>query len=235
MDPKEDIFFELSCAFSTEDFLHKGYVNDGEERIQQYIEGFDSYFSLLHDHVGSFENVYVIDKTVEDESRIDKRILEKIPLEANIIFACRETENRYGRDNKGAGLIESWEWNMPLMSHYEYIFYHEPRQKLLDFSFYEAFIKNPTNLFGKYIERQFNTGTFFMKTETLQEYISYRTAESMSENHITIEADMYDFFNGLGDRWESCDSSPTKKREYATVDKVNLLWHDQMAGESREF
>tara|TARA_B100000676_G_scaffold63045_1_gene62429 strand:+ start:14671 stop:15399 length:729 start_codon:yes stop_codon:yes gene_type:complete len=242
MEPKKDIIFELRCAFNSKEFKHKSYVNDGEERVLQFVEGFKSFFYHFNKHVGFYENVYVIDNTVNDKSEVDKRILNAIPSEANIIFSYKKTKNKHGQNNKGAGLIESWEANWPVFRNYKYVFFHEPRQKMLNFNLYKNFLQNPTNTFGKYVPRQFNTGSWFMEIKTLKEYITYRNAESMSENNITIEADLYDFFNGLDDRYKPkgnwappLDLSLIKKREYCMLEKINVLWYDQLAKIQREF
>ena len=217
MKPEKQIFFELRCAFSTKDFIHKSYTSDGEKRTIQFVKGFESFFYHLNKHVKSYENVYIVDNTLQDKSEIDKRILDVIPSDVKFIFS---KTNNYGKHNKGAGDIEGWNYNKELISNYEYIFHHEPRQILLNFNLYESFLKYKTNVFCNNNAGQFWTGTWAMQTKLLIEYLNFRSAESLVAKNESIETDIYNFF---------------KNKQYKTVEKVGVLWHDEFTATDREY
>ena len=47
--------------------------------------------------------------------------------------------NRYGRWNKGAGLIQKWLHNKNILNNYEYIIFFEARLELLSHYFFDKF------------------------------------------------------------------------------------------------
>jgi len=217
MKSKKQIFFELRCAFSTKEFNHKAFISEGENRVLQFTEGFKSFFKLFDKSVDSYEDVYIVDNTIKDKNEIDKRILDVIPDGVNFIFA---NVNNHGKNNKGAGDIEGWNYNKELISKYKYIFHHEPRQILLNFNLYESFLEHRTNVFCNNNHEQFWTGTWGMETKLLMEYLNFRSAESLSKGSICIENDLYDFF---------------KNKKYKTVEKVGVLWHDAFTGKDWKY
>jgi hypothetical protein len=214
MTPKKDIFFELRCAFNTSEFVNKSFINHGEERVVQFIEGFKSFFKLAEKYLENYEDVYVVDNTITDKSEIDKRILEVIPKDVNFILI---NKNQYGKLNKGAGDIEAWIANEKIISKYKYIFHHEPRQILLNFNLYKSFLEHQTNTFcqnepTKINKQQFWTGTWIMDTKLLKKYTKHTTPEKMVNNSISIEFDLFEFF---------------KNKEYTKLEEAGVLWHDQ--------
>lgn len=206
------IMYNLNCSFDASSFFRQDWVSEGEKRNLQYINGLKSYFKLHKENINSCEDVYIVDNTVLNKSKVDKKILEVIPEEANFIFTQK---NNYGKLNKGAGLIESWEHNKELIKQYDFVFYHEPRQVLESFNYYKTFISNPKNLFLVLHNTQFWTGTMILKSKHLLEYIENSPAEKLGPHGISIESDMYNFFKD-------------KKIPFNTVEKIGLSWYDTL-------
>ena len=205
------IMYSLNCSFDSSSFFRQDWVSEGEKRNLQYVKGLKSYFKLHKENVDSCEDVYIIDNTVLNKSKVDKTILEVIPEEVNLIFTHK---NNYGKLNKGAGLIEGWEHNKELIKQYDFIFHHEPRQELINFNFYKTFISNPKNLFLALHNTQFWTGTMILKSKHLLEYIENSPVEKLGPYGISIESDMYNFFKD-------------KEIPFNTVEKLGIEWHDE--------
>ena len=112
----KNLFIQLSCAFSTTDFNHKAYVNDGRKRDKQYRNGLKNFFSFYSKYSNSYEDIYIVDNTVENKSKLDPKILEYVPNNVNYIFS---NENTYGKNNKGSGCIEQWIACKDILSKYK--------------------------------------------------------------------------------------------------------------------
>ena len=206
------IIYYLNCSFDASNFFRQDWVSLGERRNLQYVQGLKSYFKLHKENIDSCKDVYIVDNTVLNKSKLDKRLLEVIPEEVNLIFTHK---NNYGKLNKGAGLIESWEHNKELIKQYDFVFYHEPRQELINFNFYKKFMSNPNNLFlAPEISNQFLTGTMILKSKDLLEYIENSPASKLGPYGISIEGDIYEHF---------------KEKSYNTVEKIGIKWYDELA------
>ena len=214
----KDLFIQLSCAFSSNQFAHKAFVSEGQNRTNQYVNGFNNFFNFYSKYQQDYSNIYVVDNTLEDKSKVNPKILETIPNGVNYIFS---NENTYGKNNKGSGCIEQWISCESVLHDYEYVWFSSSRSQYRDFSFYETFIKSPTNLFRKWHAGQFFTNSFFIESKTVLEYIKYRTPKSLSDNHICFEADLYNFLN---------DNSI----KYKFLENIGINWNDEFAKQIRE-
>lgn len=172
-----NIALVLSTAFVTTEPNYP----ERERRIQQYVNGFQQVAELCAKHP-SF-HVYSVDNTVKDASRIEGRMtaaLGKIPALKGI---CHFWNNEMGRINKGSGLVAQWNEILPsLVSRYEYTVHYEPRQHLVNLSFFERMEKRPDTYICPYrervklygvpmIEKYCWTGLFSMRTLDLLGYV----------------------------------------------------------------
>lgn len=153
-----------------------------ERRISQYVNGFAQIaeVSRLHPEF----DIFSVDNTVENAHLLDTRLaaaVESIPaLKGKFHFWDNET----GRINKGSGLVVQWGQILPdLEGVYDYVVHYEPRQRLVDFSFFERMARNPDAYVCSYRDRlkfygifpatypRFWTGMFSMRTRDLAAYV----------------------------------------------------------------
>ena len=154
---------------------------DRERRIQQYVNGFRQVAELSAKHPGF--DVFSVDNTVENPGRLEGRLtaaLDKInALKGKYYF----WNNEMGRVNKGSGLIAQWNEILPdLVDRYEYTVHYEPRQQLVDLSFFERMERQPDTYICPYRDKvklygvamivpEFWTGLFSMRTSDLLGYV----------------------------------------------------------------
>jgi hypothetical protein len=167
----------LSTAFVTA----KPGLPDVERRVQQYTSG----LKQISEVVNSYPcfDVFSMDNTVEHAEALDSRLtaaLDNIPtLKRKYHFLDNET----GKINKGSGLVLQWNRILPdLLGKYEYVVHYEPRQTLVDFSFFERMASHPDAYICEYRDQQrlygvpltlprFWTGFFSMRTSDLLDYV----------------------------------------------------------------
>jgi len=214
---KSKTLFQLGCAFSANDFNYPCYCSRGIARIRQYSEGFDQFFSLYNEYVGdSYEDLIITDNTVRGNDDVDEKILNNIPPGVSIKYSYNESKNKYGSENKGSGLLETWLSIKDLIKKYDYVYYHEPRTKILDFSLYESFLKNQNSTFCLEHSDKFHTHSFIIDSKILLEYINTVTPKELAENGISIEMNLPSFLK------------EKKYNNFSTVDKIGIIWYDQM-------
>lgn len=180
-------------------------------RTQQYIDGLNAviqYNNIIKKHN---VDVYIIDNTIKNGETLPKEILNIIPSNIHLSLCLK---NAFGKKNKGAGLIHTWQYNKDLIQKYDWIIHFEPRQLLKSFQFIESFLKEPRNLFTINVNVQhFNTGLFCISKEHLLNYINNCDLNKMVNNSISIEDDLYKYFQ-------------ENKINYDTLEKMDLLWFD---------
>jgi len=79
----KDIAVELRVAFNTQQFNKPTYVNDHEEQIRQYVNGFKNFFSFYKEYVDSYENVFVVDNPrdyILKEHTVEKSVINLINI-----------------------------------------------------------------------------------------------------------------------------------------------------------
>ena len=74
---------------------------------------------------------------------IHNNILKHIPTCAKFNLA---NKNKYGQQNKGAGLIEYWRHSANIYSRYKWVLFYESRLFLEDFSFFNSFFQSHFHL-----------------------------------------------------------------------------------------
>lgn len=211
------ILFQLGCAFSADNFNYPCYCSRGKARINQYVQGFNGFFSLYKQHsVGNYSDIVITENTIKDISKINKKITNIIPSEINFISSYKQSQNKYGSENKGSGLLEMWLSIKDIIKQYEYVYYHEPRTKILNFNLYKKFLQNQNSIFSLESKDKFFTGSFVINSKILLEYLNTTTPKEMAEKAFSIEVHLPNFFK-------------EKKYDYDTMDKVGVIWYDQMA------
>ena len=183
----------LSCAFNPPPLTGYGSGRfSGEERIRQYVVGFETFFNG-HERFKEFD-IILTDNTILGIDEIDTRILSKIPKNTKI-FLTRN--NQIGSLNNGAGLIFTLNCLCEKIKEYDWVVYHEPRQKTRHFNFIDSFLLNPRNLFSinKENGKHFNTGLFCISSKNLISYCSSADIVEMTMKSISIEDHMFLFFN----------------------------------------
>ena len=164
-------------------------------RKQQYIDGINKlseYMPLFQAHNVKFQ---ISDNTTHT---LDEDILAVLP--PSTIISCFKN-NKYGKLNKGAGLMEVWTYNMDLYIQYDYVIFFEPRTLLNSPLFFEEFFKNPRNLFtngdksGR-LTKQLYTGIFALDPKLIYAFLENVTMDFLCRHMISIEDIFGDFLYG---------------------------------------
>lgn len=198
------VFLLNICCFPE----NTSYFNN-KIRTQQYIDGLNAviqYNNIIKKHN---VDVYIIDNTIKNGETLPKEILNIIPSNIHLSLCLK---NEFGKKNKGAGLIDTWQYNKDLIQKYDWIIHFEPRQLLKSFQFIESFLKEPRNLFTINVNvEHFNTGLFCINKQHLLNYINNCDLNKMVNNSISIEDDLYKYFQ-------------ENQINYDTLEKMDLLW-----------
>jgi hypothetical protein len=178
-------------------------------RRKQYINGIRALLKYKDILNSNSVDIHISDNTTDT---LDEDIRKELPPQT--IIRCF-INNRFGKINKGAGLLEKWNYNRQLFSQYEYIIHFEPRPLLENPAFFLSFFKNPRNLFTKGVKddpTSYNlyTGCFALKTELLFEFLNIVSPELLCEHMLSIEDVMgkllwniVDFIDIIGHRYIS--------------------------------
>ena len=206
---------------------------NSEERIGQYVKGFEQVAVIS----GKYKDidVYLVDNTVDDVSMIDGRLttaLEKIPGYKGAIYF---SDNKYGKKNKGAGLICAWKGFLEkTKDDYDYIISFEPRQELLNYDLFDRFMKHQNSYFRLMRPRvkkfrvipimlhQVLTGFSIFRREDLKKYTQEVNLEIMTNDKISIEDDLFDFLF-------------RNQIEFEVVRFAGIRWHDAAQNTYWEF
>ena len=198
----------ILCELTLSCYPTNRLCNSGEERIQQYINGLNNFFELNKDN--EFD-ILITDNTISD--KLPQEILNVIPDRCNIITCMN---NNYGCINKGAGIIEQWNYNKELLEKYQWLIHFERRQLLQNYNFINSFLENPRNLFNKSNTIDgFNTGLFCIEIKTLMDYMNQVTPKSLVVIYESIKKSLYNYFIN-------------KDIKFDTIDKMGLIWYNDM-------
>ena len=75
----DDIFIELRCAFDASSFFKEDWVQLGENRTQQYIKGFNSFFKIYKNHYSKYDNVYILHGLADTDRDIIPDLMDDFP------------------------------------------------------------------------------------------------------------------------------------------------------------
>jgi hypothetical protein len=152
-----------------------------ERRVQQFSNGFRQIAEVAAQY--PCYDVFSMDNTVQDPTGIDPRIVAALDSIPNLKQKYHFWDNELGKVNKGGGLIADWTRTLPdLMGQYEFVVHYEPRQHLLNYSFFERVANRPDNylcmfrdtlsFYGLPITVEWLwTGMFSMRTADLLGYV----------------------------------------------------------------
>ena len=204
----------------------------GEKRTKQYVEGLQRVVELSKNFPG-FDYV-IIDNTIAPGWNMPpelEEVLSRIPNLTRVFFF----DNELGAKNKGSGVVVDLKHGAAAVNfaNYDYCIYYEPRQYLVDFSFFETFQKHPDNyaLFNRYrvtastkskfirlalkvipvFRQQINVSLFSLTGKLWTDYLNQVDERRMAENKISMEDDLYGFVRGKAIR-------PLKR--------VGVRWHN---------
>ena len=179
-------------------------LENTNNRLIQYQNGIEKLIELNSKY--NFD-IYIADNGLDVGDKIN--INNKIKTNNN-------NPNKYGKYNKGSGLIEIWNNNIEIIKQYDYIIHFEPRQLLIDNYFIDNFMKNPRTLFtynhNSYPQKHFNTGLFTCKTMELLKFIENYSPQFLIEKNLGIEYALYFFYT-------------TNNIKYDVLDKMSLIWY----------
>lgn len=188
------------------------------QRTGMFIRGFES-LSLIKKYLVETDIIW-IDNTIETKEKIPNGIVKHIPEECEIIL--NTSLNVFGKQNKGAGVIECIKHLGEKILDYDFYIHHEPRTVILDTDRFCRFFLNEKSLFARpTIRSQFWTGTFRSKPKDIFSYANEVNLKNMCSSSISLEDDLPSFYN-------------SKKIEYETMDLAGVLWHDCVTGTYRD-
>jgi hypothetical protein len=182
------------------------YMEKNNIRKEQIIRGLKRVFE--YDFKSKNCDVLISDNTCTE---LDPDIKAVIPDYVKIVCF---NDNRYGSINKGAGLIQSLEYNRNIICEYDYLIYFEPRTLLKSFYFFDKFFNNPSSMFiygnpnNKNDHSHFRTGLFSIKTSDFYEFTSIYTKEKLIRETISIEYPIKDFMINKA----------------TVIDKLDIIW-----------
>ena len=210
----KDTLIILSSAYSPALASHR-HSYTGEERILQFLDGYNSFFKEFKERGDT--DVYVMDGTIDSLESIDNRIKEVIP---DYVTYELHLNNKYGSQNNGAGVIETWRLHEDLLKKYKWIIHFEPRTVLRSFDFFNHFYSNKKNLFVlDNTGQQFYTGLFSISSELLLDFADL-DLDQMVQQSISLEKVFHDYMRD-------------KPKEM--VESVGALWFDKYSQSSYYF
>lgn len=210
----KDTLIILSGAYSPAASPHR-HTHIGEERVLQFLNGYNSFFNNFKGREDT--DVYVMDGTIDSTELIDDRIKEVIPDYATYEL---HLNNKYGAQNNGAGVIETWRLHGDLLKKYKWIIHFEPRTVLRSFDFFNHFYSNKKNLFVlDNTGQQFYSGLFSVSSELLLDFADL-DLEQMVQQGIGLEKALHDYMQN-------------KPKEI--VDSAGIVWFDKATEKSYYF
>ncbi|GEM_PF-5877800 len=213
----------------------------GQQRTQQYAEGLAK-ISELAQKFPIFDFV-LVDNTIAQDWKMPEEIsraITKIPNLKTVLFA----DNSLAEKNKGSGVLVALKKleDGGILQPYEYCLYFEPRQLLLNFDFFERFVRNPANYFKirsyrleattrawpirmllkiiPIFRKQLDMGLFSIESRTFCSYIKNASPKKLAEKNISLEDDMYDKLKYL---------------KFTEVQRLGFIWHNAFTGQDIEF
>jgi hypothetical protein len=206
---------------------------NSETRIQQYIQGFKQIAEVSSKY--SDLDVYLVDNTVDDPSRVDGRLTEALQAIPGLKDILYFSDNEYGKVNKGAGLICAWRGFLARTKiNYDFVISFEPRQELLNYDLFDRFVAHPNSYFRlmrpkvkkfrvfPIMLHQVLTGFSIFRKEDMEKYCKEADLETMVRDRISIEDDLFDFLF-------------RNQVSFEVVSFAGIRWHDAAQNTHWEF
>ena len=174
-----------------------------DEQYSQFVKNSERKEQILHglkklmeyDFASKGCDILFTDNTIAE---IDPDIQNILPKET--IYRIFD-DNRYGRWNKGAGLIQKWLHNKNILNNYEYIIFFEARLELLSHYFFDKFFQSPKTYFRNGQENIFTdedpiafTGLFSCPPSLFWKLTNAISIDTLIINSISIEIPMRTLF-----------------------------------------
>lgn len=189
----------------------------GFQRLKQYSFGLERLEQL--DVFKDFSNVTFTDNTVPSKILIPRNIKKPLPLNTNYIL---RRENKVGKFNKGAGLIENLQNCIQHIEQFEYLVYFEPRLYADNDYFFKDFLSKPRNLFYKE-QNTYKSGYFGVSTTDFINFLNKIKIEEVVEKNISVENLLFEEFEQLKPDYIL---EPFTKRNTGYVNKLDVLDND---------
>jgi hypothetical protein len=183
------IILSLRTAFNSEQYKNDDSPTPNNDlRISQYIEGLLA-LKLLVPEFDSVEK-FVIDNTVKDLSQVP----EIYKTLSNAMLFLTKT-NKFGRRNKGAGDIETYQflYKSPSVI-FDYLLHFEPRLKLMNPLPLTELLRYPKDQFYKTPHSSsIISGCFMLSYSLHKAFIDNVDIKLMVRNRLSIEDLLADF------------------------------------------
>ncbi|GEM_PF-3310977 len=115
-----------------------------DRRVRQYLNGFEQVAQVCAKY--AVFDVYSMDSTVENAAALDPALFEALQRIPGYRGSFHFWDNDLGRINRGWGLMVQWMHALPQIADpYEYILHYEPRQDMLNDSFFARVAAQPGN------------------------------------------------------------------------------------------
>lgn len=187
----------LSCSIFIKN-LQKPWSME-ETRINQYIKGLESFFSIIKKY-DEFFDIILLDNTT---TTLPTEITNVVPVYVKIVTYIG-TKHK----NIGISVVEQWKHILELTEQYKYFIHYEPRQILKSSFFFDTFLKEPNNIFHIRDNNHFWTGLFSITPERLKYYIENNKIFNNTE--LSVEFDMFNLIH------------PNVKH----IETLDLIWHE---------
>jgi len=168
------------------------------KRKKQYITGLQKLFEF--NFKSNDIDVILIDNST---AHIHTDILNSVPSYVKII---NFEGNKYGKINKGCGLIEGWEYISPIIKDYKYVLHFEPRQLLTSHEFFIDFLNNKQNMFMVRNNNHFYTGLFSLESQTIINFINTYNQKYLVDNHCGIEYLLFNYISSNQIKFLKCET-----------------------------
>jgi len=196
--------------------LKKQGTSSGERRLREYTEGFSS-IKKHEDFITKRVDIIVSDNTIDSKEKIDPDIFKAIPT--NVKFNLAD-KNKYGRQNKGAGLIEYWRHSADIYSQYEWLLFYESRLTLLNLGFFKSFFNNKRTMFKSGDNCTslggFFTGMFTAKTKDILNFCNSTNLNNFTLRGEMIEQTLFFFYK---------ENNIT----YEEAGVLDIIWYEEFA------
>lgn len=195
--------FLITTFIIDEDSLlfKKKYLTNNEKRIKHYIDGINSINFFKHDVI-----------LLDNSSPLDKlphRLQKTINSNPNIQY-INNTKNVLGKLNKTAGVLDVYRNNIDLLKKYDMIIHFEPRQKIVENTF---FFLPGNNFFVDKTNKQFHTGLFSIDSNNFIKFINEYNPDDIVKNNLQLESILFQFIDN-------------NKIKFNRVEKLGLIWYD---------
>ena len=188
----------------------KKFLTNNKTRLEHYINGIKSLDFFKHD-------IILLDNSSPLE-KLPSNLKKIITSNSNIKY-INNTKNIVGKLNKTAGVIDVYKNNIDLLKKYDVIIHFEPRQKIVDNSF---FFLSGNNFYIDKTNRQFHTGLFSIDSINFIKFLNKYNPEDILKNNLQLESILFQFI-------------AENNIKFNRVDKLGIIWYDSYKKDKETF